>query len=709
MTLASQMELARLVDLAAHRLNIQIEYDPQALRGTVTVRNSSNLDNAAIWRLTNDLLASRGFTTIRPPGTELFSVVAMSNAKALARVEPEAAASDAVDTTIAPGFVTRTVRLQHMKVRDATDTIKQLLGESGSVVPLGDSGVLLVSDRSTRVDQALAVVQPMDTPSVGLTIEVVNPVHVSPDVLAATVMEFARKRTAATPGAAPMTGEVVVSPGADGIAIICPASALEDWKSLIAFADRPQRITTALYSPRRFGLDEVTSLVTASIDSKVHAPGSVSVVRDDLTGTLIITASPEVHAEISALIDRLEATADDGVRPLRTFPIRNRPVDEVLDTLNSLAAAGAIDAALEWTPQASPGSSLGEQPSVAPFGIDSPSATSVPQSRVPVPGSTFSASANGNRPQAVPVASGTLSLTVDLHTNTLIAVGEARQLAQLERILKTLDVRQPQVMVEVLLVSLSQSDTLNLGIELDKLDSVGDATVRLASLFGLNASANQAAAAIGGTAAVFSPGEFSILVRALQNLNQGRSVSVPRVLVNNNQAASFASTIQQPFATSNATNSSTTITFGGSQSAGTSISITPQLTEGDHLVLKYNVSLSAFVGSPSSSGLPPPRQENRVDSVATIPDGFTVAVGGLTLTSNSGATTQVPLLGEVPILGELFKSRDNSTSESRFYVFIRANVMRQDAMLDFKFLSLDESFDAGIPQDWPTPEPQVIP
>jgi len=63
--------------------------------------------------------------------------------------------------------------------------------------------------------------------------------------------------------------------------------------------------------------------------------------------------------------------------------------------------------------------------------------------------------------------------------------------------------------------------------------------------------------------------------------------------------------------------------------AGTTITVKPQVAEGDHLVLDYAVSVSTFVGEPADPALPPPRQENQLQSIVTVPDGYTVVVGGL--------------------------------------------------------------------------------
>lgn len=219
---------------------------------------------------------------------------------------------------------------------------------------------------------------------------------------------------------------------------------------------------------------------------------------------------------------------------------------------------------------------------------------------------------------------------------------------------------------------------------------------------------------------VLNPGDFSVVIRALETVNQGRSLTVPRVLVNNNQQATFNSSLQQPFASTNASDTVATTSFGGTFDAGTTISVRPQIAQRDHLVLDYQVKLSSFTGSATASPppLPPPRQENSVTSIATIPDGYTVVVGGLEAIADGEGESRVPGLGAIPIIGELFKNRTNQRSRTRFFVFLRANVMRGSAGNGFEELKYISDRAAGTDGaglsseqragGWPELAPRVI-
>jgi general secretion pathway protein D len=235
--------------------------------------------------------------------------------------------------------------------------------------------------------------------------------------------------------------------------------------------------------------------------------------------------------------------------------------------------------------------------------------------------------------------------------------------------------------------------------------------VNLSSLFGLGAVDPLALAipsVTGFTGVVLDPGNFSVLVNALQVLNQGRALNIPKVLVNSNQRANLASVLQTPFLSTNVNTVISTTTFGGTQDAGTTIAVRPQIAEGDHLVLDYSIVLSTFVGPQSAPSLPPPRQQNNLQSIATIPDGYTVALGGLETTSNTTGTGRVPILGALPLVGWLFGSESTLTSHLRFYVFIRASILRSAEFQHLRFLSDIDVQRAELDPRWPEVEPALI-
>jgi type II secretory pathway component GspD/PulD (secretin) len=383
-----------------------------------------------------------------------------------------------------------------------------------------------------------------------------------------------------------------------------------------------------------------------------------------------------------------------GSETFRVFSIRNRSALELAELLNRLSGTGYLSP-LEPTPseQASLNAAQPRQDSLAE----------------PAPSATQETRLGAS---ALRVDHGRLFVNADEATNTLFASGDAGLIDKIAALVTTLDVMPPQVMLEVLILNLSDSDALDLGVEFRGVSDEGTA-VTLSSLFGLGTPTPGGGllpppSLLGLTGIVLKPGDFSVLVHALQVLNKGRALNIPKVLVNSNQRANLASVLQTPFLSTNVANVIATTTFGGTQDAGTTINVRPQIAEGDHLVLEYSIVLSTFVGTASAPSLPPPRQQNNLNSIATIPDGYTVALGGLETNSRTQASSRLPLLADVPLLGRLFRSNTTVTSHSRFYVFIRASILRSTDFQDLKFISDVEAHHADIDPRWPEVEPVLI-
>jgi len=696
LTLAGQVELPRLVDLAAQRLRLSIDYDAQVLKGTVTLRLDEGLDDAELWVLVNRVLAARGFTTVRAPGEGAYSVVRLADAPGLAPVAdggPEPPGPG-------PGFRAAVVRVRHRPARELVEPLSKVLSRpSGSVTAL-DETLLLLSDLAPRVEQAESLLALLDRPAAPPVVEEIRLATLSPAQMAAVFAQLTAKRRLVA-GADP-PAELVPLPESGSVLLVASEAAAAHWRAVIADLDGRERVETRTVVPRHHTAADVASLLERTV--RPGADERFRVVADELTGSLVVTATPAQHEAVEAVLSRLADAPPSARRPVRSFVVRNRPVREVQAILEELVSAGVLEAAAEEPPLAAPS----QTPAVVPM---PPPPSDGEAERAPGVSPVEPARRPVRRSRADEPA---LVLTSDEGTNTLIAMGEPRMLAQVESLLRTLDVRQAQVMLEVLMVTLTDSEALDLGVEIEKLTSYDGVGIRLSSHFGLGVRGEGGSLTgpddgTGFTGVVLSPGDFSVVVRALQGLSAGRSLTAPRLLVGNNQAATLDAVVQQPFASVNASATVSTTSFGGTQDAGTVVTIRPQIAEGDHLVLQYSVSRSSFLGAAASPTLPPPRQQNRVQSVATIPDGYTVVVGGIDAEDKSRGVTQVPLLGDLPIVGEAFKSRRTSSTRSRFFVFIRATILRDRGFEDLKFLSDLQTTAADLDDGWPTVEPGIIP
>jgi type II secretory pathway component GspD/PulD (secretin) len=710
--LTEQVDLARLLDLCAQRLKLNLEYDPAVVKGTITFRFAEAVSDDQLWVLTNRLLSTHGFTTVATAGEKTLSVVKLADAAGQARIE------EGDPALAAAGFVKVLRRVERRSAKDLVAPLQLVLSKpGGSVSPAEGSDLLVIADLKPQVLKALEVLALLDVAKDASALQEFEAKHLPATELVTLVDRVLTTQTGLDPGAP--TGKVIATPDEKRVLIIAPPAIAPRLLDLLEHFDRREAQSTVTYSPRSYSAREVARVVEQMFagDSKIAGAPPFRLVVDDLTGTLFLTATATQHAQVAALLQRLESATASGRRPIRSFKLRNRPVSEVLSLLDSLIAAGVIesgnDAATPSTPSSKAEPPLIERVPPTPQGSTPPPTKETKPERPAANSSAGATGAGGDKKGAKLVTTPEVSLSADEGTNTLVAIGDGRVLAQIEKLIAELDVNQPQVMLQALVVALSDSDALDLGVEIQKLGVKDEIQGRLSSLFGLGSPdpASLTLPAPGGTGlqgVVLDPGSFSAVVSALQTLNHGHTLTIPRVLVNNNQQGRLDSVLQTPFQSTNASTTVATTSFGGTVDAGTTISMRPQIAEGDHLLLEYDVSVSNFVGDATSPTLPPPRQQNKIQSSVTIPDGFTVVVGGLAIDSDTRSTSQVPFLGSIPILGELFKNRSNTTTTSRLYVFLRADVMRGAGFELLRYVSDEDKHAAELDDGTPRMEPRFI-
>jgi general secretion pathway protein D len=651
-----EVELQLLLRSCTQQLGVPIDFDKSAVKGRISVEAPDGLTFAGLWALTNRRLADEGLACVQLPGQDALTVVALDQASGLARIEYGDLAE------VKAGYVKALYYIEHADPRELEASLRALLPKEGTVVAtLSTRDHMLISGLTAQVSEAMTALGFLDSGPEPVKIEEFEPKHVSALALAAQLQQVTQARAAA--GAEKLRGAALASAARGTLLLVAPQAEQALWHGWIERFDRPDAVLTRNYVPTRFGLAETAKLIEEVIGSK---PLGWRLVQDELTGSLLITAPFGAHAEIEALLERLEATDLGLSRDLRSYSVSHRDVEELLDLLAGLMDKGGS--------------------------IPNPEGGPVP-------------------PRSVDPAEG-LTLTADKSTNRILAYGEVHLLGQLEQLIEVLDVEHPQVLVEVLVVSLSESEMVDLGVELRYSGEIGGTAAEVASLFGLGSPALSSGAipsptGSGATGVVLDPGRFSAVVRALEAVNQGRSMTIPKVLVANHQDAQLNSVLQTPFLSTAASNTVATTSLGGTSDAGTSIRVTPHILDGDRLRLEYSVSISSFVGDSADPALPPPRQENLLDSTVVVPDGHTVVVGGVDIETESEATSRVPLLGQIPILGRLFRSNSKSKTRTRFYVFLRCNILTS-GFEQLRYVSQGARTEAGVPNGYPVMRPRII-
>ena len=152
-----------------------------------------------------------------------------------------------------------------------------------------------------------------------------------------------------------------------------------------------------------------------------------------------------------------------------------------------------------------------------------------------------------------------------------------------------------------------------------------------------------------------------------------------RLLVNNNEPGIIESVDEEPVSEIQAVTVGSTVTgFKEFIEAGTRLEITPHISTGDFLQLEINAEVSTFTGVGTGGGLlPPPRARRRIETLISVPNRRTIVIGGLHGRRQIKEINQIPLLGDIPMLGELFKRRTTVNVNTKIYLFVKATILRE--------------------------------
>jgi general secretion pathway protein D len=303
-------------------------------------------------------------------------------------------------------------------------------------------------------------------------------------------------------------------------------------------------------------------------------------------------------------------------------------------------------------------------------------------------------------------------VTADPNTNTIIVIGAPSVQRTYDELIRHLDKRRPQVLIECTLVSIDTSNDFSLGVEIAAKSGWDNRELITFTRFGLSTLGKSAHLQLipgtGFNGVLISPDVADVVVQALSRNGRSRVVSAPRILVNDNATGTLTSISEAPYTSINtAVGTISTTSFAGYAQAGTEITLTPHISDADYLQLEYTVSLNNFTGQ-GSNGIPPPRQTDAVDSTVTIPDGSTIIVGGLNRKNFNKTVSSVPFLGEIPILEYLVSNRVETNENSTLFVFLRPVILRDDQFADLKYLSEKDVRAAGIKGDFPESEPLLM-
>ena len=169
-------------------------------------------------------------------------------------------------------------------------------------------------------------------------------------------------------------------------------------------------------------------------------------------------------------------------------------------------------------------------------------------------------------------------------------------------------------------------------------------------------------------------------MRAIEADSRSNIISRPTITMRDNEESRIEVGQDVPFVTgqySTNTGNATAFNTVQRQQVGTILSVTPQINEGNTVVLKVEIEVSSI--APTSEGAVDIVTNKRtVKTTVLIPDGGTLVIGGLIQEKATNTEQRVPFLSRIPIIGELFRSRDTSKSKTNLMVFLQPHILHDD-------------------------------
>jgi len=289
------------------------------------------------------------------------------------------------------------------------------------------------------------------------------------------------------------------------------------------------------------------------------------------------------------------------------------------------------------------------------------------------------------------------------NTNALLIIARPSVYTELLKLIDQLDQRRHQVMIEAAILEVRRDDDFTFGVEVASIDGAGNGVrINAGTSFGFSNIVDSTGVPVDtaggepagrtpifGTGGIFTltkggPFNIPLLIRFLKQQTDVNILSVPRVMANDNEESSIEILTEIPTSSLNTVGTGNVTTSGqqGFEEDGITLTVTPRINEDNYIVLNIDLDVKAFIGQPAQPGLSPPRTSRRIRTTVTVPNGQTVVIGGLTSNTSSRAVSKVPFLGDVPFLGELFKSETTQDRQTNLYIFVRPEIFRDASFRD---------------------------
>jgi type II secretion system protein D len=268
-----------------------------------------------------------------------------------------------------------------------------------------------------------------------------------------------------------------------------------------------------------------------------------------------------------------------------------------------------------------------------------------------------------------------VAITPEPVSNTLLLSANQRYFEQIRSMINELDKAQPQVLIQVFLAEVTLNDQTDLGVEWSVTGKKGGETYSMGSSLGV---ANQLQS-LGGFSAAASGTDLNFLIRALKTVGKLTVLSRPQIVTSDNKPATINIGQRVPLVDQSRldvnNNLTTSYTY---QDIGVSLTVTPKISPDGFVKMSIGITnsdISATSVQINTSSSVPIIDQRFANTTVTARSGQTIVIGGLISTSDSKNIKKLPVLGDVPYLGALFRTSSIIRTRSELLVLLTPQVL----------------------------------
>ncbi len=371
-----------------------------------------------------------------------------------------------------------------------------------------------------------------------------------------------------------------------------------------------------------------------------------------LNSILIISKKAKYITRAQNWIKRLDKAARSNERQLFVYKVQNRRSPELAKLLQSVF-------------ENEKGTSVKVSNNVAPNQdvVEIATDAAIP----PVAASAYdgdNGASSGKR---------SIHITADISNNSLLIRSTPKEYERIFKVLKKIDVLPTQVLLEAVIAEVTLNDELKLGLRW--FFENGKHSFKLSDALG-----GLVSSVFPGFSYSFANSDIQLVINALAGITDVNVISSPTLMVLDNQTATLQVGDQVPIITQTATSvaggNAPVINTVALKDTGIILKVTPSVNERGRVLLEITQEVSDVIETTTSGIDSPSIRQRKITTTVIVQDGQSLALGGLIQDKNTIKKTQVPLLGDIPLLGLLFKNKKDTIARTELIIFIKPSVIR---------------------------------